>query len=530
MEQDFKRYRALTYEGVSASVMTSVTTKFLPLLALHLGASNAAIGAVVSVPSAVSLLGYIPAAIMVERMKNVKRFCALASFLSRVVWFFVAFLPFLPFMGNSVSLLVLTASISSLVGAFINPAWATLVGNLIPTHVRGRYFGMKDRLSGIFSLATLFVAGFLIDFLGKTSGFFILFLLAGVAGILTSFFFMRVKENPNQAADSKGILRELKGVLRNKLMKRFLLSLLVWQFGVYVASPFFNVYLIQEVGAPYSWISLLLLAAGAGGILMYKAWGTFSDRFGPRMAMVFSATGACLVPILWFFFSSLKALVLIEFMSGAVWAGLNMAYFTYMFEISKDGRRSLYSAIFMSVMGLPVIFAPVVGGYIADAVFLPIAGGVQGIRAAMLVSFALRAAGLVLFAKFLIDTPLREKVSAKYITHEILNVGRYHATMPFILVKRGSVQLAFASFSTLKRKMLGVRKARLWKSLPASAKREIMEIEKDITSIENEIKTIEMKEGKKLAKLMGRLARNGKKLTRILSGGKPRQKARKNAI
>jgi MFS family permease len=516
METDFKRYRPLTYEGVAASVMSSITARFLPLLALYLGANNAAIGAVVSVPAAVALVGYLPAAMAVEKMKRVKGFCALTSFLSRAVWFLVAFLPFLPFLEDRMLGLMILVSVSSLTGAFINPAWATLVGNLIPGSVRGRYFGMRDRLSGIFSLVTVFGAGFVLDLLGNGNGFFVLFLIAGIAGVLTTVFFTRVSEVPNQTMEGAGVVRELRKALRNRVMRRFMLSLLVWQFGVYVAAPFFNVYLVEEMNAPYWWVSTLLLASGVGGIIMYKAWGGFSDRFGPRMAIIFSAFGACSVPILWFFSGSLNELIMIEFMSGVVWAGLNMAYFTYMFEISREGRRSIYSSLFMTVLGVPVVVAPLVGGFIADSVALPIMGGVTGIRAAMFVSFWIRFVGFMLFVKFLMDVPPRDKVSVKYITHEILNLGRYHATVPFILVGRNGMQLAKYYFNSLKSGLADIKHAGVWKRLPKAARSEITKIEREVATLENEIKVIEFREEKRIAKVLRTVAKNGRKLSKIV--------------
>jgi len=488
MGESFRKLRPVTLESIAATVMNSMTAGFLTLFALYLGATNAVIGMVVAVPAAIALLGYIPAAMVVERLKNVKRFCSLAALGSRSLWLAVAILPFLPafLLPYRMGLLIFLVSVSSLAGAFINPGWAALMSDLVPDEVRGRYFAMKNRIASAFSLIAVLGAGFLLDITGSANGFFFLFLIAGVAGILTSVLFAKFPETYQYSFSRGGsIIRELKDALKNRVMRRFLLTMLFWQFSVSLASPFFNVYLVDSLHAPYAWASLLLLASGAGGILMYNFWGRLSDTFGSRQAMIISSAGATFVPILWVFAPSMEFLLIVEFMSGAVWAGLNMANFNYVLEVGKGGKAGIYSALFWTVIGISTVVAPIVGGQLADSVTIPIGAGISGLPATFVVSFLLRSITFILFLKFLLEVQTHEKISTRFVTQEIIQTGVSHLSVPFVVIK-DNAGIVTKSIGTFLKAVDKVRNSPVWKELSDSSKKEVSGVEKELRALQKE--------------------------------------------
>jgi len=481
MGESFKKLRPVTFESAAATVMNSLTSGFLTLFALYLGATNEMIGLVVAVPAAIALFGYIPAAMLVERMKNVKRFCSLTALGSRSLWLVVAIMPFLPafLLPFRFGILIMLVSMASLAGAFINPGWAALIGDLVPDDMRGRYFGMKNRVAAVFSLVAVIGAGFLLDLTGSASGFFFLFLIAGIAGVLTAVLFAAFPETYQYSFGRADTVKEIKDALKNRFMRRFLLTMLLWQFGVSMASPFFNVYLVNDLHAPYAWASLLLLCTGVGGILMYNFWGNLSDKFGHRQVIIVSSAGAALVPILWLFSPNIQFLLLVEFMSGAVWAGLNMANLNYVLELGGGSKASIYSALFWTAIGIATFIGPVIGGQIADSVVIPIGQGISGLRATFVASFLIRSVMFMVFVKFILEVPTRERISTRYVTHEILEMGRSHLSVPFIALKENT-NLLTKSLGVIMKTVDRIRRSDAWKTLSESSRKELSSMEKEM--------------------------------------------------
>jgi MFS family permease len=467
------------YEGVLASAMFAITSTFLTLFALHLGADNTTIGMVISIPASVALLMYIPAAYLIEKTNKRRIIATIASFISKSLWILVALVPII-FQGDLFWLIIIL-SLSSIIGAFVPPTWASLIGDIVPENKRGRYFSKRNRLCAASSLITITLAGILMDIIDKQTGFVILFILAGIFGISSSFTLFKFPETKSTVKVVENLKEELKRILSNSSFKRFVLILFIWQFGVSLASPFFNVHLIKNLQADYVWVSMLMFASGIAGILINRFWGNISDIFGHRIVIIMSAFGASFIPFLWFFAPSPHYLIPIAALAGASWAGMNLANFNYLLDLSKEGRRAIYSAFFWTVLGLPMISAPILGGIIADysAKTLWMFGG---LKIVFIISWIIRLFAFALFLKFLKDIPPRKTVPTRYVVQEIINIGISYFSGPFTFLKRSSYVMAKKTLLSIGN---NIRKLKKWK-MPKEIKLEIKIIENEIAKIEKE--------------------------------------------
>ncbi len=93
-------------------------------------------------------------------------------------------------------------------GSFGLPAWNSVMGELVPAATRGRYFGLRSLLIGLSVMASFYLAGRWVDWCQNTSalalfgltsknfGFLVLFAIAGLARLLSSWFLSRVHDPP----------------------------------------------------------------------------------------------------------------------------------------------------------------------------------------------------------------------------------------------------------------------------------------------------------------------------------------------
>src|SRR3989344_1579015 len=92
-------------------------------------------------------------------------------------------------------LLIVFYSLYAIFGAIAGPAWFSLMGDLVPEKIRGKYFSKRNRIAGTIVLVSTLIAGFLLDFF-KTKGlvfigFTILFFFASILRLIASYFFSK---------------------------------------------------------------------------------------------------------------------------------------------------------------------------------------------------------------------------------------------------------------------------------------------------------------------------------------------------
>jgi len=429
-QQTGMRYGVL--EGVSASMMFAITNTYLTVFALALGATSLEIGLVVAIPAIFSMLAYLPAAYIVESSSHRNRLASVTAFLSRGTWVLVAFVPV--FATGRFFWLLTFVCFLSFFDSFIGPSWASLMGDIVPEHHRGRYFGRRNMLCKIAALVTVFVAGFVLDRFAGLSGFTIIFAAAGIFGLLTSFFFSRFPEFKYRAKERINISIDTRDVFSNRMFRHFILIMFIWQLGVSISSPFMNVYIVGGMGAPYYWLSILAVVSGVAGIAVQRGWGRFSDRFSHRSVMIICAFGASFIPLLYIFSTAPEHIIPVNILSGVAWAGFDLASFNYLLETTRGKKRAIYSAFYWSILDLSVIIGPVLGGAMIEA-FPSGTLGLSGFGFMFLVSWIVRllAAGLLL--KFLLELPDRRHYSTRYVTGELMMTGFSSVYRSFQLIR-----------------------------------------------------------------------------------------------
>jgi len=443
------------YEGIAASITFTLTSTFLSVFALLLGASKTIIGLLVSLPTCLAILSYIPAAYFAEKM-NRRKICIICSFMSRFLWIFVGMAPFIT--TNPIPVILILASFSSLFGAFVSPSWASMMGEAIPEDIRGRYFSRRNWLCILFSLIMGAVAGFILQMFNNIFGFFIIFSIAGITGILSSYFFYRFPSFPITMKDIN-ILHEIRTVFRNHRFRTFLFIYVIWQFGIFLASPFFNVYLVEHLKAEYIWLSAVVFIAGISHLLVERGWGNLSDMFGHRSIVIISAFCISFVPFLWMIIPSPVFIIPLEILSGAGWAGFTLASFNYLLEITSKRKRAIYTSVFWSLTGIPIILAPVIGGFIADNISFPF---LHGLRFVFFISWVILIFTSFLFTRHIAKVSEKEKtVSTMYVTQEIIQIGisklhsRFEILRPRKLISLDSLLSLFGRLRYFKHKEEG---------------------------------------------------------------------------
>ncbi len=179
----------------------------------------------------------------------------------------------------------------------------------------------------------------------------------------------------------------------------FFVSLL--NFGVFLSSPFFAVYMLSELNFNYSLYTLITVSAALSGLITLPFWGRLADRFGNVKVIKTTAAISPILPVLWLFTKNPVLLCMINALAGYIWAGFNLAIINFIFDAASKEIRARCFAYFSFTNGIFIFAGTLLGGWLATN--LPFA--ISGSR--LLVLFLL--SGVIrLAANFLLLKEFRE--------------------------------------------------------------------------------------------------------------------------
>ena len=117
-------------------------------------------------------------------------------------------------------------ALSAVAGSLGIPAWGSIMADLVPAGIRGRFFGSRGRVCGLVILVSFFVGGAVLQFCAGNAfiGFSIIFGGAALFRLASWYFLKRMHEpRPSGAADEKVNLLRLLVNLRESNLGRFVI-------------------------------------------------------------------------------------------------------------------------------------------------------------------------------------------------------------------------------------------------------------------------------------------------------------------
>lgn len=320
--------------------------------------------------------------------------------LARQVTAPIALLPFLHVTTDvKRTLLVALFAASCVLSVLGHNAWLSWMGDLVPSRVRGAYFGRRSALCTVASTAASLAMACALDagrgrsVLGGVLAAVVL--LRSLAGIATTTLMLR-QHDPARDAPSAPSLRELTAPLADRRYRRLLAYRAAWGVATGVTASLSALLTLRALGLGF--VGVALYAALVAGLraLTTPAWGRFLDRLGGRPVLVVSSLGAALASVSWLGATAgAPWLIAVDaVVSGLVLGGQELAVFTLPLSASPSRQRPLFAAASVMVGGVAYGLASVLGGALAIAL---------SASAILLLSVALRMFATLLAAR--IDDP-----------------------------------------------------------------------------------------------------------------------------
>ncbi|MFC1775051.1 MFS transporter [Nanoarchaeota archaeon] len=403
------------------SIHAALTASFIIPFALVLGASNTIVGVLHAVQFFAIMLAQIPGEKVVEKLGRRVVYLSTTP-LARLLWFLIVLIPV--YFNNSLVLLVFGFFLINFFEYLSHPAFMSMIADTVPSKVRGWFFSRKMVVKTFFNTIIFWLAGYYLDLFPKAStyGFINIMLLGVVIGVMSSVVLsgLSVKNRLHLPTHKIKDYFKIKGNLR-----KFIIYVFCFNFAYSIAGPFFTVYMLENLGMSYSVFVTFSIISVVIRLLAHPHLGKICDLYGDKPVAVVTVFGTALVPLLFFFItpSTLWILPIAFIASGFFWAGADLTTINMLLDFTNRRDRAFQVSAYTFYTALPIVIAPIIGGWIADSSGLVILGiALTGIPLVFIISTILRAS-----TPLLLFTVPEVRVKQKYpLTTVFMKVIEIH--------------------------------------------------------------------------------------------------------
>lgn len=364
-------------EAALAAIMTGLTEPFMTPFALALGASRFQVGLLSSARHLVLSLVQLWSADAVARLNSRKRLVLWTVAAQAALWVPLAFVG--PLLGSqAVTALIVLYTAVTASGALGAPAWGSLMAEYLPPRARGRFLGRRAQTISLWMTVTGLAAGGLLELTANrpTIGFGLLCLAAGASRLWSLRQLAQFHEEPWQEAPHLrfSFWQFVRQVQRSNVA-RFSICLGALNFATHLASPFFAVYMLQELHYGYLVYTSVHLAASITGFLTSPGWGRLGDRLGSYAVLRSTILAVSIIPLLWTLSGHPAWTGLLSVMGAFLWGGLNLAAASFLYDAVSPAKRHTCLAYYSAINGACVALGALVGGW-AIGTLPPLGGSV----------------------------------------------------------------------------------------------------------------------------------------------------------
>lgn len=401
-------------DGVWYAIMAGGAESYFSAFALHLKASTAQIGWLASLPPLIGSFLQLLSAWLGKRYPRRRPLFLAGASLQALTFVPLIVLPLL-LPAYAIPLLIACVTFYYAGGHFASPPWTSLMGDLVPPRRRGRFFGARTRYITITMFVSMVAAGGVLHAFDTGNavlfGFIGVFAVALVARLASVYHLTRMHEPPKPASAPLPPLawRSLTARVRASPFARFSVFFALMQGATAIASPFFTVYMLRDIGFTYLEYMAITATAVLSQFLSLKTWGRLCDAFGSRA--ILRVTGAMIpvLPLLWLPTHNFWYLMLVQMLGGMAWSGFSLAANNSLYDLVSPDKRTTYFALHTVAYSAAIFAGALLGGYLGSVLpdRLTVFGGEIVLSSALLGVFLLSSMMRALVAGTFLRT-LRE--------------------------------------------------------------------------------------------------------------------------
>ncbi len=346
LDPDPRIDRALRHsirDGVYFSAMVGTAENYFSAFAVFLKASTAQIGILASLPPLLASFMQVISAWLGRRLGKRKEIIVGGALLQAASLIPLMLVPV--WYPDTALPLVIVFAVVYFVGPNLgSPQWGSMMGELVRENRRGRFFALRTRLSSLANFAALGGAGLLLHLFADAQmtywGFVAIFSIASAFRLASAWHLSQMYDPPGHvAAIETAWYHGLWSTWKGSGLLPFTMFFACMQMSVAIASPYFALYMLRDL--EFSYLAFMFNTAASVCIqfLTLNRWGRLSDLFGNRLILTTTGLIIPIMPALWLLSTNYYFLLVVQAVSGLIWAGFTLSAGNTVYDLTPSERR-----------------------------------------------------------------------------------------------------------------------------------------------------------------------------------------------
>jgi MFS family permease len=344
----------------------------LPVFVAHFTTSPLLIGAPAALRLGGLYLPQLPAALSIRRFQHIKGFLMWQVVVGRLA--LLACIPAALLAGGLapeavLAIVLIALAIFAFTEGAATLAWLDLVGDVVHSRLRGRYFGIVQLLGGLGAVGAGFAVRSLLtdavsppDFVPMFAwGLFAFFLSAGCIALV---------HEPRGAVRPVGdepTLTHVATLLRGGHLVRLGVAQIL-AGSLQLALPFYVLFGRDRIGLSTDWLGSFIVAQTAGASIAALVWARLAERYGARLVVGLSAALLVVIPLVAVLSERLESgalLMLVFGLGGAANGGSRSAFWQYTLDLVPARDRRVFMGL-ANTANAPSLLMPMIGGLLLE--------------------------------------------------------------------------------------------------------------------------------------------------------------------
>lgn len=330
------------YDGFFYSCMLGFAETYFSAYALFLGANNFQIGLLSALPPFIAGIAQFQTIKLMNWVPSRRQLVCTGVLFQALALIPVALCSQIQTLKIEWYIIFVCIYFTS--NAIINPVWNSWMGDLVSPFQRGVYFGRRNRVVTIGTFVTMIAAGLILRYFRVHSqliyGFYIIFGLAILSRFISLSYLSRKFEPPITSAikPREPFLKFLKKLTTHN-NGRLIAYMGTVNFAVFLSAAYFTPYMLSNLNFTYTLYTGVISGAALAKFVSSSFWGELCDKLGTKKVLYACGLCVCLTTLPWLFTTHPALLFLAQCFTGFVWAGYELATFTFLLDTTQSDER-----------------------------------------------------------------------------------------------------------------------------------------------------------------------------------------------
>jgi MFS family permease len=364
-----KGLRMSIVEGIPASILGNLLGGPLQTVYVtYLGFSAFHVGLVLAIPP-FALLVQIIIAIAMQSWQNRRFYIVLFGVIHRTLWVGTGLIPLTFTQDSWIPIYIAVWLISMISGQAGGVIWTSLMADVVPPSVRGKYFGIRNTTHWAVVCITLLAGGQIMEWLPGSRGFTVLFAVSALCVVWNGWALSRYPNPPFQPSESGRSLRMLVRPFGDRRFLSATIFISVFILLQNVVIPLFSYVMLEIIDLSTSKVTMIIMLQNLVMMFSYYYWGLLNSRYSTNTLLLWTFPLIAASCALWAGIAILPVmliLIVVHVFLGFGLAGYNLLVFNFLIGDSPKSERPMYIAVFSALTGMAGFIGPIVGGWLYD--------------------------------------------------------------------------------------------------------------------------------------------------------------------